>query len=114
LHALAEGVEGSNGVYLSSSSGGFPYSSFNSTSYWVDVLYQAAHAYTVSGTVTGGAGTTVTLSGDSTATTTANSSGSYSFAGLYPGSYSIIPTLSGSIFAPEKQNVSVSNSASRG
>jgi hypothetical protein len=39
LHALANGVSGPNGVYLYSSSGGFPSSSYQSTNYWVDVEY---------------------------------------------------------------------------
>jgi hypothetical protein len=39
LHALANGVSGSNGVYLYSSSSGFPTSSYQSTNYWVDVEY---------------------------------------------------------------------------
>ena len=39
LHALANGVDGPNGVYLYSSSGGFPTSSYYSTNYWVDVVY---------------------------------------------------------------------------
>jgi hypothetical protein len=39
LHALANGVSGPNGVYLYSSSGGFPTSGYQSTNYWVDVEY---------------------------------------------------------------------------
>jgi hypothetical protein len=44
LHALANGVDGSNGVYLYSSTGGFPTNSYNSTNYWVDVVYAAAQS----------------------------------------------------------------------
>ncbi len=39
LHALANGVDGSNGVYLYSSSAGFPSSSWDSTNYFVDVVF---------------------------------------------------------------------------
>jgi len=39
LHALANGVDGPNGVYLYGPSGGFPNASFQSTNYWVDVVY---------------------------------------------------------------------------
>jgi hypothetical protein len=39
LHALANGVDGPDGVYRYSSSGGFPTSTFKSINYWVDVVY---------------------------------------------------------------------------
>jgi methionine-rich copper-binding protein CopC len=42
LHALASGVDGPNGLYLYSAGGGFPTSSFNSTNYWVDVVFSPA------------------------------------------------------------------------
>ena len=38
LHALADGVDGPNGVYKYGASG-FPTSSWNSSNYWVDVVY---------------------------------------------------------------------------
>ena len=40
LRALANGVAGSNGVYQYGP-GGFPTSSFNSSNYWVDVVFKA-------------------------------------------------------------------------
>lgn len=40
LHALAEGTSGSNGVYAYGSSSSFPTSSWQSTNYWVDVVFQ--------------------------------------------------------------------------
>ena len=40
LHALANGVDGGNGVYSYSPSSSFPTSSFNSANYWVDVVFQ--------------------------------------------------------------------------
>ncbi len=111
LHALANGVSGSDGIYTYGTSGGFPSSSFNSTNYWVDVLY-AAQPYTISGTISGagGAGATVTLSGTSQATTTADASGNFTFANVFGGNYSITPSQTGYVFVPGSQNVSISQS----
>lgn len=39
LTALAEGVDGSNGVYSYGAAGTFPISGFNSNNYWVDPLF---------------------------------------------------------------------------
>jgi hypothetical protein len=39
LHALANGVANGNGVFVYSASGGFPSNTFNSTNYWVDVVF---------------------------------------------------------------------------
>ena len=39
LHALRNGVDGSNGVYRYGTGGGFPASSYNATNYWVDVVF---------------------------------------------------------------------------
>jgi len=39
LHALANGVDGPNGVYLYGTGGGFPTFTYNSTNYWVDVVF---------------------------------------------------------------------------
>jgi hypothetical protein len=39
LHALANGVNGGNGVYVYGAGGGFPTNSYNSTNYWVDVMF---------------------------------------------------------------------------
>jgi hypothetical protein len=44
LHALANGVDGSNGVYsYTTSAETFPTDSFLSTNYWVDVVYSSSH-----------------------------------------------------------------------
>jgi len=40
LHAIANGVDGGNGVYRYGSGGGFPNSSYNATNYWVDAIYR--------------------------------------------------------------------------
>jgi hypothetical protein len=39
LHALQNGVDGSNGVYTYGSAGSFPASSWNASNYWVDVVF---------------------------------------------------------------------------
>ena len=39
LHALGNGVDGPNGVFFYGPTGGFPNSSYNSSNYWVDVVY---------------------------------------------------------------------------
>jgi hypothetical protein len=38
LHALADGVDGGNGVYLYG--GGFPTNTYNAGNYWVDIAFQ--------------------------------------------------------------------------
>jgi hypothetical protein len=42
LHALANGVSGGDGVYLYSSTSGFPTNTYNSANYWVDVVFTQA------------------------------------------------------------------------
>ncbi len=39
IHLLANGVDGPDGVYAYRSQSGFPISSYNSTNYWVDVVF---------------------------------------------------------------------------
>ena len=39
LHALQDGVSGGDGVYRYGTASGFPSSTFNSTNYWVDVVF---------------------------------------------------------------------------
>lgn len=115
LHALAEGVDGSNGVYIYTSSGGvFPVNSYDSTNYWVDVVYMGYQSYGISGMISGGAGATVTLSGLTTVVTTADSSGNYSFSGLSAGTYTVTPSESGYIMIPGSQTVTVSNASVTG
>src|SRR5439155_22483461 len=51
LHALATGVDGSNGVYAYGI-GGFPNQSSNATNYWVDVVFTNGVPDTTPPTVT--------------------------------------------------------------
>ncbi len=110
LHALANGVDGPNGVYLYTAIGGFPTSTLLSTNYWVDVVYNTGHGYSIVGTLTGpgAAGATVSLTGTSTSTTTADASGHYSFSGLANGSYTVTPSNTGYVFTPASQTVTIS------
>jgi hypothetical protein len=39
LHALRDGADGANGIYRYGTGGGFPTSTWNSTNYWVDVVF---------------------------------------------------------------------------
>jgi Putative Ig domain/Abnormal spindle-like microcephaly-assoc'd, ASPM-SPD-2-Hydin/Immunoglobulin domain len=66
--------------------------------------------FTISGTInpaTGGSGVTLTLGGAATATTTADTSGSYTFTGLPNGMYTIVPNHSGFTFTPSSQTTTI-------
>lgn len=65
--------------------------------------YQALYGNSISGTVTGvgGATVTVSVSGASTASTTTNAAGNFSFGGLIPGQYTVTPSLPGYAFTPQ-------------
>ncbi len=52
LHALANGTDGANGVYLYGGSG-FPTNTFQSANYWVDVVFNQTASDTSPPTVTG-------------------------------------------------------------
>ncbi len=64
---------------------------------------------TISGTITGagGNGATVSLGGPTSATTTANASGVYSFTGLANGTYTVGANKTGYSFSPPSQNVTL-------
>jgi len=71
-----------------------------------------AGPYSISGQVTsigiGLSGVTMALSGASSATTTTDTSGNYSFTGLDNGSYSITPSSTGFTFSPVNSPQTVS------
>ena len=111
LHAPATGSVGGNGVYLYNAGGGFPNGTFNAGNYWVDLVFVPSTPWSISGTVSNGAGATVSLTGPTNGTVTADSSGNYSFPGVLNGSYTVTPSETGFSFTPATQNVTV-NSAS--
>jgi hypothetical protein len=63
--------------------------------------------FSISGTITGGAASTVTLSGAGTGSTTADSSGNYSFSNLANGTYTVTPSKTGLSFTPATKNATV-------
>ena len=65
--------------------------------------------YTISGSISGagGNGATVTLSGAASASTTANSSGNYTFSGLANGTYAVTPAQTGYTFSPSSQAATI-------
>ena len=65
--------------------------------------------YVLTGNIGGLAGVTVTLSGDSSAITTTDAQGNFSFEHLTNGSYTITPTLADYAILPASQDVSVNN-----
>src|SRR5260370_6624996 len=69
-----------------------------------------ALTFGVSGTISpavGGNGATLTLSGATSATTTADSAGNYTFAGLANGVYAVTPSRTGYTFNPSVQSATV-------
>jgi hypothetical protein len=76
MHALADGVDGGNGVYQYSSATTFPTQTFSSTNYWVDAVFSltppaAPPPTTISGVATSGisnAGATINWTTNNPAT----------------------------------------------
>ncbi len=69
-----------------------------------------AQTFSISGTISpaaGGSGSMVTLSGTTTATTTADGAGNYTFTGLANGTYAVTPSRAGYTFNPSSQAVTV-------
>lgn len=58
------------------------------------------NTYTLTGTITGADGVTVTLNGDASGAQTVNSGGRYSFSVIGGGSYTVTPTKTGYNFSP--------------
>lgn len=61
LHALANGVDGPNGVYRYGSTSGFPTDTYNSSNYWVDVVYFNNTAPVISGVAAAVTASTATI-----------------------------------------------------
>ena len=112
LHALANGVDGSNGVYIYGASA-FPNQTYDATNYWVDVIFNTtvAPTWSISGTISpvaAGNGASVTLTGVASTSTSADSGGNYTFSGLSNGSYTVSPSKVGYSFTPANQPVTIS------
>jgi hypothetical protein len=91
----------------------FGLSSGGQTINWITMGVQAT--WTISGTITGaGANSaTVTLSGAASAvvTTAATGAATYSFTGLYNGSYTVTPTKTGHTYTPTSASIFLTNAS---
>lgn len=67
--------------------------------------------YSLSGTITNGSGSTVVLSGAKSASTTADSTGKFSFAGLPNGTYTVTPSKTSTTFSPATATVTVNGAS---
>jgi hypothetical protein len=70
----------------------------------------AVQNFSISGTISpaaSGSGAAVTLSGAASASTTANSSGNYTFVGLANGTYTATPSNTGYTFTPVNRSVTI-------
>ena len=106
------------GVFAYGSSVNFPGSAWNSSNYFVDLVFvpstggsTPAATYSISGKVTGSAAT-LALSGATSKSTTTDSSGNYSFSGLANGSYQVSASQAGYAFTPATAAVSISGANS--
>jgi hypothetical protein len=71
-------------------------------------MVATAQTWGITGGVgTAGSGATISLTGASTASTTANSSGAYAFTGLPNGSYTLTASLAGYSFSPASVAVTI-------
>ncbi len=116
LHALANGVDGGNGLYVYNANGGFPTLTLNAANYWVDVIYSSSNTYSVTGNVSGigGAGATVTMTGPENLNTATDSSGNFAFDGVVNGTYTVSVSNPGVTFTPASRSVSVSFAGASG
>ena len=128
--ASATVTAGSNGTYAFSglasgpytvtpSKSGFTFSPVsqtvtvnNGTVRGVNFTISAVSTWTISGTIgpsSLGSGVLITLSGSPSATTVADGSGNYSFAGLPNGTFTLTPSRTGETFNVPSQTVTISN-----
>jgi hypothetical protein len=83
----------------------------------VNFTIAAVPTYSISGTISpsaNGTGATLTLSGATSASTTADASGNFSFSGLANGAYTVTPSKSGFTFTPANAPATVSNASVTG
>jgi hypothetical protein len=100
LTALGDGTDGGNGVYRYGSGGGFPSSTYQSSNYWVDVVYTTSGTDTTKPTVTdrspaAGATGVATTASSITATFSENvQAGTIAWAVTGPGTTAVSGTPS--------------------
>ena len=82
-------------------------STTDQTNFGTAIVTLQPTAWSISGVITGGSGATVVLSGTANASTPADASGNYTFAGLANGAYTVTPSKSGYTFSPPSQNVTI-------
>ena len=83
----------------------------------VNFTAQAVASWSITGSISpiaGGANATVSLSGQSIATTVTDASGNYSFTGLSNGSYTVTPSNAGYTFNPASQPVTLNGASQSG
>jgi hypothetical protein len=106
----------SNGTYtVTPSLSGYTFSPASSPVTIADaevtsINFTATKTYGISGTISGAvkSGVSLTLSGAAAATTTSASSGTYSFAGLSNGVYTVTPAATGYAFSPASTTTNIS------
>jgi hypothetical protein len=77
----------------------------------INFTIQPIPTYSIAGAIapsTNANGTAVTLTGASTASTTPDANGNYTFSGLFDGNYTVTPTKSGYTFTPPSLPVTIS------
>jgi hypothetical protein len=102
---FVSGLTGAEGAVIDPVTGDFLFSTFGGSNRVVRVTGFASPTVTLSGTVVDPgalplAGVTLSLTGTVTSTTTTAADGTYSFAGLPNGSYTVTPSVPGRAFTP--------------
>lgn len=97
----------------------FPAGGWGRTNYYVDVVFVPAGTapgpttHTISGNVQGSSAT-LTLAGQTAATTTTDAAGNYRFAGLRNGAYAVVPSRPGYVFTPSTASAVINGSSREG
>jgi hypothetical protein len=109
-------VNGDLDEYQVQSTAGSIAATFTQTSgtWFAAVVTFKPSGWSISGNLSGGAGSQVALSGASTATVTADTSGNYTFNGLNNGTYVVTPSGAAFDFDPFRQTVVVSSASLTG
>lgn len=89
---------------------GIQYAFFSATTGTYQATYGAGGAFSISGTLTGGAavGTKVTITGPSSTVVTTDGAGQYLVTGLTNGTYTVTPSATGYTFTPASRTITIS------